>query len=82
MRQEVAQSLDRIESLRPGQGLFDAYLYGTGNLHSGQIGAGVEYGHRINDSWSAFADAKVGYQYGDQHGLMYQALTGVRWRGK
>lgn len=82
MRQEATRQLDRIDLLKPGQGQLDAHLFGRGDLTSGQIGGALDYGHRISDEWSAFANAEIGYGYGQDHGLMWQALTGVRWRGR
>lgn len=81
MRDAARESLSRIDSLRPGQGMLDAYLYGRGTLGRGSAGAGVDYSHRISESLSAFAQAEAGYQWDDEtSGLAWQALTGVRWR--
>lgn len=82
MRQEATRQLDRIDLLDVGQGQLDAYAFGRGDLNSGQVGGVLDYGHRLSEEWSAFADAKIGYGYGREHGLMYEALTGIRWRGK
>lgn len=80
MRGEARKELDRIERLKPGQGVLEAYGYGRGGLDFGQVGGGVDYSHRVTDDLSAFLRGEAGYQYGAESGLHYSALGGLRLR--
>lgn len=72
-----------MDRLNPGQGRLDSYLFGVGGLTEGMAGAGLQYGHRISDSWSAYLGGRLGYRYGHQRGLGYEAKAGLRgtWKG-
>lgn len=77
---DASDELDRIDKLKPGQGMLEAFLFGRGDLVNGMGGAAVEYGHRLNRSTSLFARAEAGYRYGLDPGFGYNATVGGRWR--
>lgn len=76
---EAAQELDRIDKLEPGRGQLDAFGFAVGDLDSGRIGVGVEYGHRITERLSAIARGTAGYSYGAERGFDYDAVIAGRW---
>lgn len=85
MRGEARKELDRIEQLQPGEGVLESYAFVRGrggpfDFHHGIAGGGLDYSHRISDSWSAFLRGEVGYRYGNNSGLEYTALGGLRLR--
>jgi hypothetical protein len=79
MRQEVTRTLDRIDALRPGSGLLEAFVFADGTLQGGKIGGAIDYSQRVSDSLSAFANASMGYRYGDSSGIEYRGLIGARY---
>lgn len=82
MRGLVRAELDRVDDLEVGSGMLEAFAFGRGDLHSGMIGGALEYGHRISPNASLFGRGEVGYRYGAQRGLGYEALAGLRVRFK
>lgn len=80
MRDRADSRLDEVEKLEPGHGVLQAYGFGRGTLDFGQVGAGVDYSHRISEGLSAFANGEIGYGWGNQSPLGWQALVGMRWR--
>ena len=78
MRDAASKTLDSIDKLNPGTGSLDAYLFGRGDLTEGELGAGVEYRHRVNTNWSMFGNGSLGYQYGTNSGLGYSVRAGIR----
>ena len=80
MRQEATRQLDRIDRMKVGQGMLEAFVFGRGDLESGMLGGAVEYGHRITGQTSLFSRAEAGYRYGIDPGLGYNATFGGRWR--
>ena len=74
------RELDRIDKLKVGAGMLEAYAFGRGDLRDGQLGLGVEYGRRLRKTLSLFARGEAGYRYGAKSGLGYDALAGLRWR--
>ena len=80
MRDTARAELDRIDEIKVGAGMLEAFAFGRGDLDSGSIGGALEYGHRLSPSWSAFARGEIGYHYGDDAGLGYEGLAGLRWR--
>ena len=79
MRDLARTSLDRVDELAVGQGMLEAYAFGRGGLDHGQVGAGLDYSHRIRKNLSAFANGELGYGWGLNPGLGWKALTGLRW---
>lgn len=80
MRGLARKKLDRIESLKVGAGMLEAYAFGRGDFDSGVAGGAIDYGHRVSKSISLFGHAELGYHYGNSNGLGYEALAGLRWR--
>lgn len=80
MRDLARTELDRIDKLKPGQGMLEAFLFGRGDLVNGMGGGALEYGHRLNLNTSLFARAEAGYRYGADSGFGYNATVGGRWR--
>lgn len=80
MREAAREELDRIDKLDPGQGQLDAYLFGTGDLNAGLVGGGLDYSHRLSNSWSALVRGTAGYRYGDEYGMQFDALAAIRGR--
>ena len=80
MRDLARVELDRIDKLRPGQGMLEAFGFLRGDLVNGFGGGAVEYGHRLSESTSLFGRAEAGYRYGVNPGLEYNAVAGGRWR--
>ena len=80
MRDAAREHFDRIDALKPGSGSLEALLFGRGTAAGGGVGAGLYYDHRLSTSWGAFAEAEIGYHWGDRTGLGWQALAGVRGR--
>jgi hypothetical protein len=78
MRQEVALELDRIDKLRAGTGALEAYAGLRGDLTQGWAGGGLQYSHKLNSSSSVFGRGTIGYEYGDEYRLTYDALMGYR----
>lgn len=76
----IRETLDRVDKLDPGRGHLDlgAYVRGVGD--TGIAGAMLEYEHRVSPRTSIFGDADVGYGWGSQSGLNYQATAGLRMR--
>ena len=70
--------LDDVDKLAPGAGVLDAYAFGRGDLVNGQIGASIEYKHRLRKNLSAFAGGDMFYQYGQNSGLGWAAMLGIR----
>lgn len=64
----------------PGSGSLDLFGFGRGDLDGGTVGGGVTYEHAVDGSLSLWGTGSVGYGYGDQRGLSYEALAGLRWR--
>ena len=74
----ASRILDRVEStIRPGSGKASAFIFGSGDLVHGTVGMGMRYMHRYNSIWSGFVDGRVGYEYGTQRGLRFDALSGI-----
>lgn len=80
MRDLARTELDRIDKLKPGQGMLEAFLFGRGDLVNGIGGAALDYGHRVAENGSVFGRAEAGYRYGENSGLGYNATFGGRWR--
>lgn len=80
MRDLTQTQLDRVDELAVGAGMLEAYAFGRGTLDLGQVGAGVDYSHRLSEGLSAFANGEIGYDWGNREGLGWRALTGLRWR--
>ena len=81
MRDMANSELDRIDRLRVGQGMLEAYAFGRGDLYGGgEIGGALEYGHRVTHGLSLYGGGEIGYRYGLDSGLGWQALLGARWR--
>jgi hypothetical protein len=80
MRDTARAELDRVESLKVGQGMLEAYAFGRGDLSDGVAGAALDYGHRLSRSLSVFGHAEAGYRWGDSKGLGWEAMAGVRGR--
>lgn len=78
MRDVASKELDRIDGLKSGQGMLEAFLFGRGDLHDGMGGGAVEYGHRLNKRDSIFGRAEAGYRYGADPGFGYGVHAG--WR--
>lgn len=78
MRQQVSNRLDLIDDYEPGTGSLDAFLYGEGDLDNGSFGLGIDYNHRWTGSLSGFLGGQAGYHYGDQSGLGFSVMAGVR----
>jgi hypothetical protein len=78
MRSEAKAELDRIDQLRAGQGALEAYAGLRGDLTRGWAGGGLQYSHRLNSSSSVFGRGSIGYEYGDEYRLTYDALMGFR----
>jgi len=78
MREEVDAGLDRVDALPVGRGFLDAYLYGQGDMRSGQLGAALGYSHRVSEHVSVFADGSLWHDWGERTGLGWRALAGVR----
>lgn len=77
----ATKELDRIEStLKPGSGAFDFFAVTRGGLHSGIVGGGIEYQHRINSKLSGFANGLIGHGWGAQSPLSWEAMAGLRLR--
>ena len=79
MRDSARIELDRIDALKPGTGLLEAYAGVRGNLMGGLLGGFVEYGHRVTPSLSIFGRGSVGYRYGNTRGLEYSGELGGRY---
>ena len=80
MRDLANSELDQIDRLRVGQGMLEAYAFGRGDLRSGMLGGALEYGHRVTPELSLFGRGEIGWRYGLDRGLGWQALLGARWR--
>lgn len=78
MRDQATAVLDRVDELNVGQGMLEAYLYGRGDLGSGELGGALEYGHRLSPAWSAMLRGSLGYGWGVAPGLSWSALAGLR----
>ncbi len=78
MRRDVSDHLDAIDKLEPGTGHFNAFVFGAGDVRAGSFGLGLDYAHRLNSDWSAFAAAEAGYYYGDTSGLGFNVRAGLR----
>ncbi len=80
MRQEATRQLDRIDRLRVGQGMLEAFAFGRGDFVNGIAGGALDYSHRLSTSLSAFGRGEVGYNWGERQGLSWEAMAGVRGR--
>lgn len=78
MRRQVSDRLDAIDEYEPGTGTVDAFIFGTGGLHSGSLGVEVDVAYRFDKDLSAFANASAGYRYGEESGLGYDFKAGIR----
>lgn len=80
MREAARTELDRVDELRVGQGMLEAYAFGRGSLSAGTVGGALDYSHRLSEGLSTFAHGELGYSYGDRAGLGFEALAGLRGR--
>ena len=80
MRDLARSELDRIDKLMRGQGMLEAYMFGRGNFQSGSVGGAIDYGHRLSPSWSVFGHGEVAHYWGEQTGLGWSAMAGIRGR--
>ena len=78
MRREATRQLDRIDQLRVGQGMLEAYAFGSGDFDSGSVGGALDYSHRVSESVSLFANGSLGYGWGIAPGLGWRAGAGLR----
>lgn len=69
-----------MESLKPGQGLFQAGLFAKGDLEDGTVGAFADYERRLTRRWSAFGRGELASGWGNSAGLAASIMTGVRGR--
>lgn len=76
----ISEGLDRVDQLEPGRGRLDLFGFGRGDLDGGVAGAGLKYEHRLDGSLSMWGQGSAGMGWGDQKGLNYEALAGLRWR--
>lgn len=76
----IAAGLDRVDKLKPRSGQVDLFGFGRGDLDGGVAGGGIKYEHHIDGSLSAWGQGTAGMGWGDQRGLSYEALAGLRWR--
>ena len=79
MRDAARIELDRIDKLKVGAGMLEAFAFGRGDLRSGIAGGAIEYDHRLSPTVSAFGRGELGYRYGSGSDLSFKALAGVRW---
>lgn len=63
-----------------GTGHLDFGLRGRGSLSTGFLGLGLDAQYRATKNLSLFGDAEVGYLYGPDPDLQWQAIGGVRLR--
>ena len=54
MRDLARMELDRIDKLKPGQGMLEALAFARGDLEAGMFGGALEYGHRVTRRASLF----------------------------
>lgn len=75
-------ALDRVDTLKRGEGRIDLFAGLKGEGARGSAVAGAEYQHRVTGSMSAFARAWVGVEWDPLAGrrVAGEALAGVRLR--
>lgn len=56
--------------------MIEAFAFGRGDLDGGMLGGAVEYGHRVTEDLSIFGRGELGYRYGADRGLAWEALLG------
>lgn len=78
MRRDISDRLDSVDSLKPGTGSLDAFIFGTGGIRSGSLGLGLDVEYKFNSGISAFAEAEAAYQYGQNAGLGFNLQAGIR----
>lgn len=76
----VRPRLDEVERMSVGTGHLDFGLRGRGSLSTGFLGLGLDAQYRATENLSLFGDAELGYQYGDNRSLQWQAIAGLRLR--
>lgn len=72
------KGLDRVDSLKIGEGLLDLNAFGRITPDYSSAGAALDYAHRVTKSTSLFGKAEVGYHTDD--GLYGLAIGGLRMR--
>lgn len=76
----VSGGLDKADRLDPGSGAIDLGIAGRGDLESGYVGGYVDARARLSESLSGFARGEVGRAWGEDGGLLWSALAGLRGR--
>ena len=65
------------ETLSPGQGKVDLFGFAQG-WGRREAGIGLDYEHRFDERWSAFAKAKIAKSWGSKADLIWDTMFGVR----
>lgn len=76
----ASERLDRVDRLDPRSASVDLFGFTRGGLNGGLTGVGLEAEYRATDWLSAFVSGSTGYGWGEQRGLTYEALGGLRMR--
>lgn len=74
----MQDALDRVDSLRVGQGQLEAGLFSGGGSSNWWAGGFADYAHRVGRDLSLFGRGQLGYD--SLAGARWDALAGVRWR--
>lgn len=77
MRDAAREHLKRVEKLKAGQAMLEAYVFGRGTLTGGSAGAGLSYHHRLTRGLSAFATGEVSNRWGNRGYTVFEALLGI-----